>query len=210
MVNASMQLFGFVLAFVGFVALITSTSMTEWKASSFAGPSIVTAQSMYEGLWMSCVEQSTGQVQCKVFDSLLEQPAEMQVTRALMITSIFIAAVAAAASVAGMKCTTCLEGDERYKSKVALAGGAGFVMAGLCALVATSWYGNRITAQFHEPLAMAHRYEYGKALFLGWVASAVSVLGGLILCCNSVGRGPRQRGRYPQERSSGSPAMDYV
>ncbi|KPP79799.1 claudin-1-like [Scleropages formosus] len=155
MVNASMQLFGFVLAFVGFVALITSTSMTEWKASSFAGPSIVTAQSMYEGLWMSCVEQSTGQVQCKVFDSLLEQP-------------------------------------------------------GLCALVATSWYGNRITAQFHEPLAMAHRYEYGKALFLGWVASAVSVLGGLILCCNSVGRGPRQRGRYPQERSSGSPAMDYV
>ncbi|KAL4630726.1 claudin-1-like [Arapaima gigas] len=211
MANSSMQLMGFIVAFVGFVGLISSTVVTDWKTSSFTGTSLMTAQSISEGLWMSCVSQSTGQVQCKMFDSLLEQPTEMQVTRALMIISIFISAVAIMASMAGMKCTACLEKDERHKSKVALMGGMGFALAGMCALVATSWYGNRIVVQFHDPsVTDYHRYEFGKALFLGWIASAVSMLGGLILCCNSVGRNPRQSGRFPQTHSSNHPGMDYV
>ena len=74
MANSGMQLLGFVLAFLGFVGSIAATIMVEWKASSYVGDNIITALAMYEGLWKTCVSQSTGQIQCKVFDSLLQIP----------------------------------------------------------------------------------------------------------------------------------------
>lgn len=77
MANAGIQLLGFVLAFLGLIGTIASTIMVEWKASSYAGDNIITAQAMYEGLWKSCVSQSTGQLQCKVYDSLLQLPGDI-------------------------------------------------------------------------------------------------------------------------------------
>lgn len=76
MANAGLQLLGFILAFLGWMGAIASTAMPQWKTHSHAGDNIVTAQSIYEGLWMSCVSQSTGQIQCKVFDSLLNLHSE--------------------------------------------------------------------------------------------------------------------------------------
>lgn len=76
MANAGIQLLGFTLAFLGFIGSIISTIMVEWKASSYAGDNIITAQAMYEGLWKTCVYQSTGQMQCKQYDSLLQLPGE--------------------------------------------------------------------------------------------------------------------------------------
>lgn len=76
MANAGLQLLGFILAFLGWIGSIVSTALPQWKIYSYAGDSIVTAQAIYEGLWMSCVSQSTGQIQCKVFDSLLNLNSE--------------------------------------------------------------------------------------------------------------------------------------
>lgn len=72
MANGGVQLLGFSLGILGLFGIIASTAMVEWKASSYAGDNIITAQAMYEGLWKSCVSQSTGQIQCKVYDSLLQ------------------------------------------------------------------------------------------------------------------------------------------
>lgn len=74
MANAGLQLLGYTLAFLGIIGLIASTTMPEWKMSSYSGDNIITAQAMYEGLWQTCVYQSTGQMQCKVYDSLLHLP----------------------------------------------------------------------------------------------------------------------------------------
>lgn len=71
---------GFVLAFVGWIGIVVSTAMPQWKISSYAADNIVTAQAIYEGLWMSCVIQSTGQMQCKVFDSLLKLAGKQPTT----------------------------------------------------------------------------------------------------------------------------------
>lgn len=72
MASGGLQLLGFVLAFLGWIGIIISTAMPQWKMASYAGDNIVTAQALYEGLWMSCAMQSTGQIQCKVYDSLLK------------------------------------------------------------------------------------------------------------------------------------------
>lgn len=71
MANSGLQLLGYFLAMGGWVGIIASTVLPQWKQSSYAGDAIITAVGLYEGLWMSCASQSTGQVQCKLYDSLL-------------------------------------------------------------------------------------------------------------------------------------------
>ncbi|XP_071764097.1 claudin-1 [Centroberyx gerrardi] len=211
MANAGIQLLGFVLAFLGFIGLIASTIMPEWKASSYAGDNIITAQAMYEGLWKTCVSQSTGQVQCKVYDSLLQLPGIVQGTRGLMVASILLCAISILVAVVGMRCTTCLADNTEQKDKVALAGGVVFIVSGLCALVGTSWYGNRIAQEFYDPFTPTNaRYEFGKALFVGWGAACLTIIGGAFLCCNCSSKESGKAPHYPPSRSAGQPGKDYV
>lgn len=72
MANSGLQILGFSLALLGVIGLIIGTIMPQWKMSAYVGDNIITAIAMYEGLWMSCASQSTGQIQCKVYDSILQ------------------------------------------------------------------------------------------------------------------------------------------
>lgn len=72
MANSGLQILGFALALLGLIGLIIGTILPQWKMSAYVGDNIITAVSMYEGLWMSCAFQSTGQIQCKVYDSILQ------------------------------------------------------------------------------------------------------------------------------------------
>lgn len=198
MANAGIQLLGFCLAFVGFIGLIASTVMVEWKMSSYAADNIITAQAVYEGLWKSCVSQSTGQVQCKVYDSLLQLPTMVQGTRGLMLVSIVMCLISMLVATVGMKCTTCLEDSKEQKNKVAMVGGILLIISGLFALVGTSWYGNRIAKEFYDPFTPTNaRYEFGAALFVGWGAACLTMVGGGFLCCNCSGGGARKSPKYP-------------
>ncbi|XP_031711032.1 claudin-1 [Anarrhichthys ocellatus] len=211
MANAGIQLLGFTLAFLGFIGSIASTIMVEWKASSYAGDNIITAQAMYEGLWKSCVSQSTGQVQCKVYDSLLQLPGIVQGTRGLMLSSILLCFISLLVEMVGMRCTTCMADQPEQKDKVALAGGVIFIIAGVLALAGTSWYGHRITKDFYNPFTPTNsRYEFGSALFVGWGAASLIIIGGSFLCCNCSSKDSGNSPRHPASRSAGQPGKDYV
>ncbi|XP_034280429.1 claudin-1 [Pantherophis guttatus] len=197
MANGGLQMLGFVLAFIGWIGIVVSTAMPQWKISSYAGDNIVTAQAIYEGLWMSCVMQSTGQMQCKVYDSLLKLQGSLQATRALMVSSILLGLIGCFVAMIGMKCMKCMEDDEVKKSRMAILGGVIFLISGFAALVATSWYGHLIAQDFFNPYTPVNtRFEFGQALFIGWAASALSILGGAFLCCWC----PRQETSYPPTR----------
>ncbi|XP_076601558.1 claudin-1 [Chaetodon auriga] len=211
MANAGIQLLGFTLAFLGFIGSIASTAMVEWKASSYAGDNIITAQAMFEGLWKSCVSQSTGQIQCKVYDSLLQLPGIVQGTRGLMLCSVLLSFIAILVEVVGMRCTTCMAEQPQQKDKVALAGGIIYIIAGLLALVGTSWYGHRIAQEFYDPFTPTNsRYEFGSALYVGWGAACLTIIGGGFLCCNCSNDGSGKSPRYPPSRSAGPSGGDYV
>lgn len=210
MANAGIQLLGVTLAFLGFVGSIASTIMVEWKASSYAGDNIITAQAMYEGLWKSCVSQSTGQVQCKVYDSLLQLPGMVQGTRGLMLSAILLGFIAILVAVVGMRCTTCMADTPEQKDKVALAAGIVFIFAGLLALVGTSWYGHRIAQDFYDPFTPTNsRFEFGSALYVGWGAACLIIIGGAFFCCNCSNTGSGKAPRYPSS-SAGQSGRDYV
>lgn len=210
MASMGMQLLGFALAFLGFIGSIAATIMVEWKASSYAGDNIITAQAMYEGLWKTCVTQSTGQIQCKVFDSLLQLPGMVQGARGLMLASLVLCCVSMMVAVVGMRCTKCLNAETAQKDKLALIGGIMFILSGLFGLVATIWYAHRIAQDFYNPFTPTNtRFEFGAALFVGWAAASLLIIGGSFLCCNCSGKDSGKDKRYPSSHSS-QPARDYV
>uniref|UniRef100_A0A3Q2Q9G6 Claudin n=1 Tax=Fundulus heteroclitus TaxID=8078 RepID=A0A3Q2Q9G6_FUNHE len=120
MASAGLHIFGIFLATLGFVGDIIICALPMWKVSAFVGNNIVTAQIFWEGLWMNCVKQSTGQMQCKVYDSMLALPQDLQAARALVVISILVAFLGILLAVVGGKCTNCIE-DELAKSRVAIA-----------------------------------------------------------------------------------------
>uniref|UniRef100_A0A8C9A7G5 Claudin n=1 Tax=Prolemur simus TaxID=1328070 RepID=A0A8C9A7G5_PROSS len=144
MANSGLQLLGYFLALGGWVGIIASTALPQWKQSSYAGDAIITAVGLYEGLWMSCASQSTGQVQCKLYDSLLALDGHIQSARALMVVAVLLGFVAMVLSVVGMKCTRVGDSNPTAKSRVAIAGGALFLLAGMNLARPCSWAGPRL------------------------------------------------------------------
>ncbi|XP_053318566.1 claudin-7 [Spea bombifrons] len=199
MANSGLQLLGFVMALLGWIGLIAATIMPQWRMSSYAGDQIITAVAIYQGLWMSCATQSTGQIQCKVYDSLLQLDAALQATRALMVVSIVVGIFGIAISTMGMKCTKCGGDDKTKKARIAMTGGFVFLLAGLAALIACSWYGNQIIRDFYNPLTPINtKYEFGAGVFLGWAGSFLVILGGALLACSCPRRGSYGAKGYPK------------
>ncbi|KAM8897487.1 claudin-4-like [Spinachia spinachia] len=208
MVSYGLELVGVLLSVLGWVLSVTSCALPMWRVSAFIGSNIVTAQVYWEGLWMNCVFQSTGQMQCKVYDSMLALPQDLQAARALTIVSIIVGAVALLISMVGAKCTNCIE-EEGVKARVMAASGGAFITAALTQLVPVSWSAHTIVFEFYSPLIPSgQKMEIGAALYLGWAAAALLLVGGSILCCSCPPREdkPARYGMPPQSRMAYSAA----
>uniref|UniRef100_A0AAZ1XQ67 Claudin n=1 Tax=Oreochromis aureus TaxID=47969 RepID=A0AAZ1XQ67_OREAU len=90
MVAGCRQLLGLFLGVIGFLGSIITCGLPLWRVTAFIGANIVTSQVIWEGLWMNCVTQSTGQMQCKVYDSMLELAQDLQAARALTVIAIIV------------------------------------------------------------------------------------------------------------------------
>ncbi|XP_005803657.1 claudin-7-B-like isoform X1 [Xiphophorus maculatus] len=236
MANKGLQILGFALALMGVIGLIVGTILPQWKMSAFVGSNIITAVSMYEGLWMSCAFQSTGQIQCKVYDSMLQLNSALQATRALMVVSIIVVVAGMGAACMGMKCTNCGGDDQVKKAKIAMTGGIIILLGGkkqipklkpgpfktsgnvsnnacsptaLCAIVACSWYANDIVRAFYDPFTPVNtKYEFGSAIFIAWAGSFLGIIGGAMLAASC----PREKRspNYPMSSRPPSNKQDYV
>ncbi|XP_057216814.1 claudin-4-like [Triplophysa rosa] len=194
MVSAGLQMLGIALAIIGWIGVIVVCAIPMWKVSAFIGSNIVTSQISYEGIWMACVVQSTGQMQCKVYDSMLALSSDLQAARALIIISIVIGILGILLSMAGGKCTNCVE-DESSKSKIGITAGAIFILAGVLCLVPVCWTAHVIIQDFYNPmLNQAQKRELGAGLYMGWGAAALLIIGGALLCCNCPPK--EERGNY--------------
>uniref|UniRef100_A0A8C1QXJ3 Uncharacterized protein n=1 Tax=Cyprinus carpio TaxID=7962 RepID=A0A8C1QXJ3_CYPCA len=134
MVNTGMQLISFTCAVTGWVMAIAVTALPQWKVTAFIGSNILTSEIVWQGIWMNCIYQTTGHMQCKTYDSMLALPPDIQAARALMCIAIFLGWLSCTVSCCGMKCTTCAGDDLHAKAGIALSGGVLFILTGLCIL----------------------------------------------------------------------------
>ncbi|XP_056467171.1 claudin-4-like [Gadus chalcogrammus] len=207
MAAAGLQILGIALGLIGVIGAIVTCAIPMWRVTAFIGQNIVTAQTTNEGIWMTCVVQSTGQMQCKVYDSMLALSSDLQAARALMIISILVGVMAILLSVAGGKCTNCVE-DEGAKAKIAIAAGVMFIIAGIMCLVPVCWTASTVVRNFYNPLVMgSQKKELGAALFIGWGASGLLLVGGALLCANCPPK-DNYAAKYSGARSGVS--KDYV
>ncbi len=202
MVSMCRQMLGLSLGIIGFLGAIVICALPMWKVTAFIGANIVTAQTIWEGLWMNCVIQSTGQMQCKIYDSLLALPQDMQAARALVIVAIIICVFGIIMGLAGGKCTNFVEREDT-KAKVAIASGVIFIVAGVLVLVPVCWSANTTVRDFYNPLITdAQRREIGASLYIGWCAAALLILGGGILCSSCPPKEDNYNMKYSQPRST--------
>ncbi|XP_026154401.1 claudin-3-like [Mastacembelus armatus] len=218
MPSVGLEILGVTLAVLGWISAIVSCALPMWRVSAFIGVNIVTAQMTWEGIWMNCVVQSTGQMQCKIHDSMLALSADLQAARALTIISIVIGILGVLVAITGAKCTNCVD-EESAKARVMIAAGVAFIVASLTQLIPVSWSAHTIIVEFYNPvIPEAQKREIGAALYLGWAASAFLLIGGGILCSSCPSQperryGPPSKMMYMQNRSmapSGYDRRDYV
>ncbi|XP_059389615.1 claudin f [Carassius carassius] len=176
MVSAGLQMLGIALAIIGWIGVIVVCALPMWLVTAFIGQNIVTAQTTWEGIWMSCVVQSTGQMQCKVYDSMLALSSDLQAARALVVISILVGVFGILLAAAGGKCTNCIE-DERTKAKVGIISGAIFIVAGVLCLIPVCWTANTVIRDFYNPMTVSSLKR--DSFNMGRIAKEVS---GQILC----------------------------
>lgn len=194
MLAACLESLGLALCVSGSLLVMVACGLPMWKVTAFIDSNIVVAQTIWDGLWMSCVVQSTGQMQCKIHDSVLALSQDLQTARALTIISAVLGVVALTVTVAGAQCTNCIK-DETVKAKVVNAGGLIYILSGLFVLVPVCWMANSIIVNFHDPqVPPSKKREIGAAIYIGWAATALLLVGGILLCCSF---SQVVRGTYP-------------
>lgn len=207
--SMGMQILGMALAAMGWLGTILCCALPMWKVTVYVGNNIMLAQMIWDGLWMNCVLQSTGQMQCQVYEAMLALSPDIQAARALVVIAILLALLGIFCSILGGKCTNCL-GDETTKAKVVVAAGIIFIISSILLLIPLCWTANAIIRDFYNPSILdSQKREFGPSLYIGWAACSLLLIGGALLCCNC----PRQKekhysAKYTNARSV--PTNNYV
>ncbi|KAI5625441.1 claudin 8, partial [Silurus asotus] len=184
MAGQPIELAALVLSLLGLIGVAASTGMPMWRVTAFIGENIIVMETRYEGLWMNCFRQANIRMQCKVYDSLLALTPDLQAARGLMCCSVALAAIGLFVAITGMKCTACIQDNDRAKRMVLIVAGSLIILACICCIIPVSWTGNVIIRDFYNPLLLdAQRRELGEALYIGWVSSALLFAGGCIFAC---------------------------
>uniref|UniRef100_A0A8P4JXB8 Claudin-4 n=1 Tax=Dicentrarchus labrax TaxID=13489 RepID=A0A8P4JXB8_DICLA len=179
---------------------------SSWALQEASAPTLWRIQ-LPKQRWPSLLELSSfvpvfsssspGQMQCKIYDSLLALPQDIQAARALVVIAIIVAVFGVVLSIVGGKCTNFVE-DPSAKAKVTIAAGIVFICAGVLILIPVCWSANSIIRDFYNPLLIsAQRRELGAALYIGWGTAGLLILGGALLCSSCP---PKESPEYPVKK----------
>ncbi|XP_006889866.1 PREDICTED: claudin-15 [Elephantulus edwardii] len=183
--SVAVETFGFLMAAVGLLMQGLTLRHSSWRVSTVHG-NVITTNTIFENLWHSCATDSLGVYNCWEFPSMLALSGYIQACRAIMITAILLGSLGFLLGMVGMRCTNLGNMPTSRKAKLAATAGALHILTGFCGMVAISWYAFNITRDFFDPLYPGTKYELGPALYLGWSAALLSILGGVCLfssCC---------------------------
>ncbi|XP_072851952.2 claudin-18 isoform X1 [Pogona vitticeps] len=195
------QAMGFFVSSLGFAGCIVATAMDAWSTQDlYDNP--VTAVFQYQGLWRSCVSQSSGLTECRPYFTILGLPAMFQAVRALMIVGIVLGAFGLLVAIISLKCLRMGNMEDSAKGKMTLTAGIMCIVGGLCAICGVSVFANMLVTNFWMSTAgmyqqgmmqtLTTRYTFGAALFVGWVAGGLALVGGIMLCIACRGLVPEE------------------
>ncbi|KAA8578306.1 claudin 15-like a [Etheostoma spectabile] len=195
--STAVEATGFLMCIISWLVTGAALGNDYWKISTVSG-SVIISQRQFENLWHACAENSAGIAECRDFESLLALPAHIQACRALMIISLLLGLGAMVLSILGLKCIKIGSATDQTKAKVCFTGGLLSMLAGLCCMIACSWYAYRVVQDFHNPFFGGIKFELSTGLYMGWAGSSLAILGGALLCtaCKRASAGGKKAGFY--------------
>ncbi|XP_064159085.1 claudin-4-like [Anguilla rostrata] len=187
--RGKLDIVGLVLGFIGLIGVVTITGLPMWKVTAYIGANLIVMETQWDGLWMNCINQVNIRMQCKVYDSLLILPPELQAARGLMCVSIVLATAALLVSFCGTRRTNCFGDDARGKRVTLALGGALFLLCCVTTLIPVCWTAHTIIRNFYDPLVIdARKHELGASLYTGAAAAGLLLAAGAILVWRSTAR----------------------
>uniref|UniRef100_F7AKN0 Claudin n=1 Tax=Equus caballus TaxID=9796 RepID=F7AKN0_HORSE len=148
--SVAVETFGFFMAALGLLMLGVTLPNSYWRVSTVHG-NVITTNTIFENLWYSCATDSLGVYNCWEFPSMLALSGYIQACRALMITGILLGFLGLFLGMLGLRCTNIGSIELSRKAKLAATAGALHILAGVCGMVAISWYAFNITRDFFNP-----------------------------------------------------------
>ncbi|XP_034024314.1 claudin-17-like [Thalassophryne amazonica] len=180
--RANLEVLAMVLGFISLFGIITITAVPMWRVSAFIGANLIVMEELWEGLWMTCFRQLNIRMQCKVYDSLLILPPELQASRAFMCVSIALVVISLLITACGTEKTACCSDNVKCKNIILALGGGMYLLSCLTTLIPVCWVAHTVINNFYNPLLVdAQKRELGAALFIGWATSGVLLITGIIL-----------------------------
>ncbi|XP_078120405.1 claudin 15-like a [Sander vitreus] len=195
--STAVEATGFLMCIISWLVTGSALANDYWKLSTVSG-SVIISQRQFENLWHSCAENSAGIAECRDFESLLALPAHIQACRALMIISLLLGLGSMVMSMLGLKCIKIGSATDQTKAKICVTGGILSMLAGLCCMIACSWYAYRVVQDFHNPFFGGVKFELSTGLYIGWGGASLAILGGAFLCtaCKRATAGGQKVGLY--------------
>ncbi|XP_008297611.1 claudin-4-like [Stegastes partitus] len=183
---------GLALCLMGVLGVCLTCGLPMWRETSFVGANVVTAQSVWDGLWLHCIVQATGQMQCKRHTTGITMTSDIQAGRALTLISIIAGILGFIVTLLGGGAVNC-SGDPpdpieplsnaSSRKKACLLGGALCLLSGILCLVSVTWSAVATISIYNDPLVTAAlKREVGSSVYIGWASSVLLLLGGALFC----------------------------
>jgi len=203
MVNGGLQIAGYFCGLLSAFFSLIVCAYPEWRKNDLQGQ-VIETQQVKQGIWWNCMHFATGQWHCDDYDRvLLGLPAELQAARALMVLSNVLGFFGYLLSQFGLSCTRFMEDNPEGKRKLCIAAALCFGLGGVLTGIAVSFYAATVVSDFYATGGMTgvglsnmggvnsmqagNRFIYGNALFLGWLACGLGIVGAVVQICGTTG-----------------------
>ncbi|KAJ3584174.1 hypothetical protein NHX12_014670 [Muraenolepis orangiensis] len=182
-----LELLGVLVSIGAWLLCLATTFMSTWLTLS---TELLPSESYQLGLWETCVVQDHGTHECRPYNSLLGLPPDIKLARILMCVAVATGLLAWLLAVPGVHLVTAcdprLEDPEVKRVMKRVAGALGLA-TGALGLLPVSHVARLTAERFFDRSVpvLVPRWEFGAALFCGWVAGVLHLGAGVLLLVSS-------------------------
>ncbi|XP_040278095.1 putative claudin-24 [Bufo bufo] len=175
------ELAGLLLSLTGYVCCLVVLFIPQWLTFSSG---ILINEYYLLGLWQTCVVQDVGFSVCQEYQTPSHLPVLIQTGRVLVCLSVLIGALGFMVSTPALTCVKCLDSTEGHVKKMLnILGGLLFSLAGTLTFFTVSYFAYDTLIKFWDQNIPKDipRWEFGNAMYTGWVGGFFLLSGGCVL-----------------------------